>query len=83
MSALCARLGLAFDPAMLGWAPGPRATDGVWAEHWYGSVRASTGFAPPRAEAAEVPARLRPLLDRCRPLFDHLSAFRLPDAPAV
>lgn len=83
LRALCARLGLAFDPAMLAWAPGPRATDGAWAPHWYGSVEASTGFGRPRTEAAEVPDRLRPVLDQCRPLFDHLSSYRLPDASAV
>ena len=80
---LCTRLGLVFDPAMLTWAPGPRATDGAWAPHWYASVEASTGFGAPRKDAAEVPDRLRPVLDACLPLFDHLSSFRLPDAPAV
>ena len=50
LSALCAALGLAFDPAMLAWAPGRRASDGVWAPAWYEAVERSTGFAPPRAE---------------------------------
>ena len=31
---------------MLSWPPGPRDTDGVWAQHWYAGVEASTGFAP-------------------------------------
>ncbi|WP_420454961.1 HAD family hydrolase [Rubrivirga sp.] len=77
LSALCAALGLPFDPAMLAWAPGPRATDGVWAEHWYGSVWASTTFGPPRDEAPDVPDRLRPLVEACRPLYDRLAAERL------
>ena len=42
---LCTALGLAFDPAMLRWPPGPRDTDGVWAPYWYAAVQASTGFA--------------------------------------
>ncbi len=66
LSALCAALGLAWDPAMLRWAPGQRQTDGVWARHWYGAVEASTGFGPPeeelpslgRAEAATAKACL-------------------------
>ena len=32
---LCAAIGIAFDPAMLAWPSGPRASDGVWAPHWY------------------------------------------------
>jgi hypothetical protein len=47
LESLCAALGIPFDPAMLAWPTGPRATDGVWARHWYDAVNASTGFAPP------------------------------------
>jgi len=74
---LCAALGLDFDPAMLSWPPGPRATDGVWAPHWYASVRASTGFAPHDPAPAEVPARLRPLVEAALPYYDELAAHRL------
>ena len=42
--ALCAALGIDFDPAMLNWAAGGHASDGVWAAHWYGAVHRSTGF---------------------------------------
>ena len=56
----CARaLGIPFDPAMLAWPPGRRATDGPWAPHWYQAVEASTGFGPPDAGAGR-PARRRP-----------------------
>ena len=77
LRSLCAHLGVDFDPAMLTWSLGPRPEDGVWAEHWYASVRASTGFGPPRSEAVDLPDRLRPVLDAARPLYDHLSAHRL------
>ena len=77
LRALCARLGVPFDPAMLSWAPGPRATDGVWAEHWYGSVERSTGFGPPPTVPTDLPDRLVPLLERCQPLYDTLAAHRL------
>ena len=30
---------------MISWPRGKRASDGVWASHWYHSVEASTGFA--------------------------------------
>src|SRR5260370_16771939 len=46
LEALCAALGVPFDPAMLSWPAGPRPTDGVWARYWYDGVPPSTGFGP-------------------------------------
>lgn len=46
LRALCARLDIQFDAAMLAWPPGARPEDGPWAPHWYDAVRASTGFKP-------------------------------------
>ncbi|WP_433363251.1 HAD family hydrolase [Actinoplanes sp. CA-142083] len=77
LARLCAALGIAFDPAMLAWAPGPRATDGVWAPFWYASVQASTGFAPYNPAPVEVPDRLRPLVDAAQPYYDELARHRL------
>jgi len=77
LRALCAALDVPFDDAMLSWAPGPRATDGVWAAHWYASVERSTGFGPPRDEAVDVPARLAPLLAAATPLYRRLAVHRL------
>ena len=71
LRALCAALGIAFDPAMLRWAPGRRATDGVWAAHWYAAVEASTGFAPPGPPARidpETAARVAPVMGAWRAL---------------
>jgi hypothetical protein len=45
LRALCDAIDLPFDPAMLRWAAGPRAEDGIWAAHWYNAVHQSTGFA--------------------------------------
>lgn len=74
---LCAALGIAWDPAMLAWAPGRRATDGVWAAHWYGAVEASTGFGAPADAAPSVPDEALPVLDACRPHYEHLAKHRL------
>ena len=74
---LCEALGLAFDPAMLSWAPGPRDADGVWAPHWYGAVHASTGFAPYDPSPVELPDRLRSLVAAAQPYYDELAAHRL------
>jgi hypothetical protein len=77
LEALCAALGVSFDPAMLSWPPGPRPTDGVWARYWYDGVRASTGFGPYRAPSAGLPPRLEPLAAACAPFYEELSAHRL------
>ena len=77
LSELCRRLGIAWDRAMLSWAPGRRATDGVWAEHWYAAVEQSSGFGPPEAEPAALPPDAQRLADRCRPFYDHLAQHRI------
>ncbi len=74
---LCEALGVPFDPAMLAWEPGPRPTDGVWAEHWYAAVEASTGFAPYSPKNEPVPERLRPVLAACEVLYERLRSYRL------
>ena len=74
---LCDAVGVEFHRAMLRWPPGLRATDGVWAKHWYGEVAQSTGFAPYRAQRAEVPERYREIAARCREAYDRLWPFRL------
>jgi len=52
LRALCAALGLAWDPGMLSWPAGPHPQDGVWAKHWYDGIWSSTGFvAEPDPEA--------------------------------
>ena len=77
LRALCAALGVSFDPAMLAWEAGPRATDGVWAEHWYANVEKSTGFEPPRREQAELHSLLEPVLKECESFYGQLYLHRL------
>ncbi|MEL6868952.1 MAG: sulfotransferase family protein [Pseudomonadota bacterium] len=71
LTILCERLGIAFDPAMLSWAPGARPEDGVWAPHWYQNVHRSTGFGS-YTEKGPISSHLRPLLDECRPYYEQL-----------
>ena len=78
LSALCSALRVPFDPAMLSWEPGPRASDGIWGAHWYEAVNKSTGFAPPPAPASgELPAALQRIVDECEPFYQRLAKFRL------
>jgi hypothetical protein len=77
LQALCARLGIGFSERMLAWPAGPRASDGVWAPHWYQQVWASTGFAAPRREACRLDAAAARIVAACRPAYRHLFAQRL------
>jgi hypothetical protein len=79
LRALCAALDVPFTEKMLSWPPGPRDTDGVWAPHWYDSVRASTGFAPvsPSPGPPELPAYLEPLAELCQPFYEKLQKHRI------
>jgi hypothetical protein len=73
LSLLCDALGIPFQEAMLSWPAGRRDSDGVWAPHWYASVEASTGFAAPRDEPADVPEQFAGLLARARECYDELA----------
>ena len=74
---LCERLGIAFEPAMLSWPPGPRATDGVWAPHWYAEVEKTTSFRPYRPKDEPVPASLQSLYEECLDHYERLAVHRL------
>ena len=77
LGALCDRLGIGFSTRMLQWPPGPRASDGVWAPHWYAAVERSTGFAPYRAPSATPSSFQRRLIDQARPHYERLAPHRL------
>ena len=74
---LCERLGVAFSPRMLSWPAGPRASDGVWAPHWYEQVYRSTGFEAPVESEPQVPAEFRGLIAQVMPAYELLFARRL------
>jgi hypothetical protein len=81
LSQLCWRLGISWDPAMLGWPAGRHPEDGAWAPHWYGHVEASTGFEP--AEVHDPPPldpALQAVADACMIDYLHLSRFALRNA---
>ncbi len=77
LRALCSALGIPFTERMLAWESGRRATDGVWAKHWYHNVERSTGFAPERANHAPLADELRPLVAESMPYYETLHAARL------
>jgi Sulfotransferase domain len=78
LEVLCDALGIAFDPAMLSWPPGPRPTDGVWARYWYDGVWRSTGFETcTETKAVDLAPDLATLAAQCQPFYSELAAHRL------
>src|SRR5258706_192140 len=75
---LCAALGVEFQETMMSWAPGLRATDGVWAKHWYNAAEKTTGFQPYTPKNKPLPEHLRDLYEECLPYYEKLYSFRLP-----
>ncbi len=78
---LCAAIGVNFDPAMLSWPAGPKASDGVWGPHWYRDLWRSTGFGPPSPEVAELPADLERLAEACRPHYEAMQCAKCMGRP--
>ncbi len=77
LGAYCRLVGVAFSDRMLSWPAGRRATDGIWARHWYEAVERSTGFEPYRPRPRTVSPELEPLLGECMPLYLELHRHRL------
>jgi Sulfotransferase domain len=78
LRALCARLGIPFTERMLAWPAGPRASDGVWAPHWYSAVWKSTGFERPRDPATvKMEGDAKRVSDACRGDYEYLKRHRM------
>lgn len=69
---LCERLGIPFDTAMLRWAAGTRAEDGVWAKYWYTNVHQSTGWKKQKTSEREFPSHLTALLKEAQKYYEGL-----------
>lgn len=77
LRALCSWLGIAFLPSMLRWPAGPRASDGIWAPHWYASVWRSTGFEPWQGRELRLSGAAAQAADTARPYYEQLHRHRL------
>ncbi len=74
---MCDALNIEFTEAMLSWPPGLRATDGVWAKHWYKEVETSTSFRPYTPKPDPVPERLAGVYSQCLEFYEKLYEQRL------
>lgn len=77
LRAICALLGIPFTERMLHWPAGPRASDGVWAPHWYQAVWRSTGFEAHAEPCIDLDAAGWRVVDKCRDPYESLRAHRL------
>lgn len=72
LTAFCATVDIPFEERMLGWEPGPRPEDGVWARHWYANVHRSSGFQVQQTSKRPLPEHLIPLAEEALPLYQAL-----------
>jgi hypothetical protein len=77
LTRLCTELGIDFRAEMLSWPPGLRATDGIWATHWYDAVKQSTGFGKLRPTPQLEDDGLRKLEEQALPIYERLAAHAL------
>jgi hypothetical protein len=77
LRALCSRLGIDFSDRMLVWPAGPRASDGIWARHWYEAVWKSTGFEARRTQEITLTGELAAVAESCRPIYERLRGHRI------
>lgn len=74
---ICSHLNIKFMQSMLSWPAGDRSSDGVWHEHWYDSVKASTMFGQPRTSPPKLSSDQQALADQCMPHFEALNRHAL------
>lgn len=74
---LCNKLNIPFYKEMLYWPAGSRESDGIWGQHWYGSVEASTGFHPYIQKKRGLPSKYRDIYTVCMGNYEKLYSYRL------
>ena len=85
LRALCAALGIEYEPGMTRWAKGGRPEDGLWAKHWYHNTHASTGFSASARTAGRppLPEKLRAEVDAIVPAFSKLERLQVRPEPLL
>ena len=77
LSQLCKFINIPFEKNMLKWDPGAREEDGIWAKYWYNSVHKSTHFINYQEKKVPLADNLRPLLNKCKPIYDELRKYSI------
>ena len=74
---ICEKLKIDFDLKMLSWPSGTRETDGIWGEHWYKQVEASTNFKPFVETKRDIPSKYMSIYNECIKYYDFLYKRRI------
>jgi len=74
---LCSKLSVTLNNSMFSWSKGSRATDGIWASHWYNRVIESTGFSPYQEKTVQLSKNQKHTEEACRPYYLELSKYTL------
>lgn len=69
---ICDLFEITFQSQMLKWPQGKRASDGVWASHWYQVVEKSTGFSAPIDRAIDLNKIQQQVVDNCLPWYQRM-----------
>jgi len=77
LRALCERLDIPFEQAMLAWPRGKRASDGAWAPWWYANVEKSTAFENRPRFGGSLPHHLEGLAKQAMPYYDWLARHKV------
>ena len=77
LEALCLRLSIGWDPAMLTWEKGPHKEDGIWGTHWYDKVNASTGFGKAPGDMPRLEGDYLKVAEECREDYEFLAGFAI------
>jgi hypothetical protein len=73
----CELLSIPLSPEMLAWPAGKRDSDGVWGNHWYGSVWKSTGFTQHGDKTLNLSTKFQAIADAALPHYEKLYQHRL------
>jgi len=74
---ICKNFRIKFDEKMLSWPSGSRETDGIWGEHWYKQVEASTGFKSYAKTNRIIPSKYQVIYNKCVEHYDFLYQKRI------
>jgi len=77
LRALCERLNIPFEQAMLAWPQGKRASDGAWAPWWYANVEKSTAFESRPPFEGSLPDHLEELARQAMPYYERLARHKV------
>ena len=77
LRAICTHFQIDFSARMLQWPAGPRASDGIWAPHWYHAVWQSTGFEKPSERVETLKPAGAKVAAECQDFYQMLWAQRI------